>query len=121
MLEPDRPTQQTDIDQLDKVPGRYGQAGEIPDPEQQLQKSHQPDLLWIIRQIRNGGVDNISISQDPLRSRIVYRQSIRCGNRASEEDQQDTKPKYKGQSKNEQSATEFLSYFFIQIQTSAKQ
>ena len=73
ILEPDRPAQQADIDEFDEMPGRCGQAGEIPDPEQQLQKSHQPDLLWIIRQIRDGGVDNISISQDPFRSRIVYR------------------------------------------------
>ena len=103
------------------MPGRCGQAGEIPDPEQQLQKSHQTNLLWIIRQIRGGGVDNISISQNPLRSRIVYRQSIRCGNRAPEEDQHDPQSEDETQSKKKQSATETLPYFFIQIQASAKQ
>ena len=66
-------------------------------------------------------MDNISISQNPLRSRIVYRQSIRCGNRASEEDLPDPKSEDETQSKKNQSATETFPYFRIQIQASAKQ
>ena len=55
------------------MPGGSAQPGEIPQAEQQLQKGHQADLLWIIGQIRDSGVDNIFISKDPFSGSIVYR------------------------------------------------
>ena len=73
VLEQNGHAQQADIDQLDKMPGGSAQPGEIPQAEQQLQKGHQADLLWIIGQIREGGVDNIFISKDPFSGSIVYR------------------------------------------------
>ena len=102
------------------MPGGSAQPGEIPQAEQQLQKGHQADLLWIIGQIRDSGVDNIFISRIHSAAALYTDKASAAGTVRPKTMSIPPRSRISPRVKNKQPAAEFHTGLAGQRQTTGK-